>query len=96
MYLLLCISVFLAAYLVNVTTISLFYHRGLAHGALRLGPRLSRFVATFRVWITGLDPVVWVCMNPLPVIYTPLMLPPISRLFVSVVSCLFQQITLTH
>ena len=65
MYILLCVAVFLAAYLINATTISVFYHRGLAHRAVRLGPRTRRMVGRFGIWITGLDPVGWVCMHRL-------------------------------
>jgi len=63
MTILLCIAVFLATYLINATTISLFYHRGLAHDGLILHPRLRRFVATWGIWLTGLDPKAWVCMH---------------------------------
>ncbi|MFP6664268.1 MAG: acyl-CoA desaturase [Deltaproteobacteria bacterium] len=63
MTILLCISVFLAAYLVNGAMISLFYHRGLAHNALVLHPRVKRFVGRWGVWLTGIDPKAWVCMH---------------------------------
>jgi stearoyl-CoA desaturase (delta-9 desaturase) len=63
MYLLTCLLVFLVAYLVNTTTISVFYHRGLAHGAVRLRPGLRTFVARTGIWLTGLDPKGWVCMH---------------------------------
>jgi len=63
MYLLTCLLVFLAAYLVNITTISVLYHRGLAHEAVRLSPGLRRFVARAGIWLTGLDPKGWVCMH---------------------------------
>lgn len=63
MTILLCVSVFLIAYLANTATISLFYHRGLAHGALRLHPRLRAFVARYGIWLTGIDPKGWVCMH---------------------------------
>jgi stearoyl-CoA desaturase (delta-9 desaturase) len=63
MYVLLCAAVFTAAYLVNATTISIFYHRGLAHQAVTLRPWARRSVGRFGIWITGLDPVGWVCMH---------------------------------
>ena len=44
MYLTLCALVFLSAYLLNVFTITVGYHRGLAHGAVNLHPRLRRLV----------------------------------------------------
>lgn len=62
-YVLACLSVLLAAYLVNTTMISVFYHRGLAHDAVRLPPWLRRFVAATGIWFTGLDPKGWVCMH---------------------------------
>ena len=63
MYLLACLVVFLVAYLVNTTTISVLYHRGLAHGAVELSPGLRRFTARAGIWLTGLDPKGWVCMH---------------------------------
>lgn len=63
MYVLACIGVFAVAYLVNTTTISVFYHRGLAHGAVELSPALRRFVGSYGIWLTGLDAKGWVCMH---------------------------------
>jgi stearoyl-CoA desaturase (delta-9 desaturase) len=63
MTVLICISVFLVAYLVNTAMISLFYHRGLAHNALALHPRLERFVGRWGIWLIGIDPKGWVCMH---------------------------------
>lgn len=63
MYLLVCLSVLLATYLLNTTTITVLYHRGLAHNAVALSPRTRRFAASMGVWLTGLDPKGWVCMH---------------------------------
>lgn len=63
MYLFVCLLVFLLGYLVNTTTISVLYHRGLAHGAVELSPRLREFVGKAGIWLTGLDPKAWVCMH---------------------------------
>lgn len=63
MYLVLCVTVFLATYLVNTTIISVFYHRGLAHGAVTLSPSARRFAARYGIWLTGLDAKGWVCMH---------------------------------
>jgi fatty-acid desaturase len=63
MYELICVGVFLAAYLVNTTMISVFYHRGLAHGAVALRPWATRLAANAGIWLTGLDPKAWVCMH---------------------------------
>jgi stearoyl-CoA desaturase (Delta-9 desaturase) len=57
--------VFLGSYGLNITYTSVFYHRGLAHGAVVLGPRLRRFVAWTGSWVTGLDPKAWACMHRL-------------------------------
>ena len=63
MYVLSCLGVFLIAYLINTTTISVLYHRGLAHGAVDLSPRTRSFAAAMGIWLTGLDPKGWVCMH---------------------------------
>jgi len=63
MYVWTCILVFLAAYLVNATVITVFYHRGLAHGAVELSPRARAFAAHAGFWLTGLDAKGWVCMH---------------------------------
>ncbi|MCY1019109.1 fatty acid desaturase [Pyxidicoccus sp. MSG2] len=65
MYLALCGAVFLAAYLLNLLTISVGYHRGLAHKAVRLHPALRRVLITGGNWLTGLDPKAWVVMHRL-------------------------------
>jgi stearoyl-CoA desaturase (delta-9 desaturase) len=64
-YIAACVTVFLAAYLLNIVTISVGYHRGLAHGAVHLGPRAKRWLVTMGNWITGLDPKAWVVMHRL-------------------------------
>lgn len=65
MYLLSCAVVFLVAYLLNIVTITVGYHRALAHHAVRLHPRVRRFVVAAGSWITGLDPKAWVVMHRL-------------------------------
>ena len=65
MYLTICAIVFLSAYLLNVLTITVGYHRGLAHGAVALHPRLRRLLIVAGNWITGLDPKGWVVMHRL-------------------------------
>ncbi len=59
----LCLSIFLAAYGLNVIYITVFYHRGLAHSGVILSPRFRRFVARTGCWITGIDAKAWVCMH---------------------------------
>ncbi|MFT4569342.1 MAG: fatty-acid desaturase [Hyphomicrobiaceae bacterium] len=63
MYILACLTVLLVTYLINTTTITVLYHRGLAHGAVALSPKTRKFTATMGVWLTGLDPKGWVCMH---------------------------------
>jgi stearoyl-CoA desaturase (delta-9 desaturase) len=65
MYLAACAAVFAVAYLLNILTITLGYHRGLAHGALTLHPALRRLVVHGGNWLTGLDPKAWVVMHRL-------------------------------
>jgi stearoyl-CoA desaturase (delta-9 desaturase) len=63
MYLLACVAVFLLAYLINITAVSILYHRGLAHRSVALSPAMRRWVVRFGPWVTGLDPKGWVCMH---------------------------------
>jgi stearoyl-CoA desaturase (delta-9 desaturase) len=58
-----CIAMFLATYFINLVYVSVFYHRGLAHGALVLKPWLRWFVVATGNWVTGIDPKAWVCMH---------------------------------
>ncbi|MBS2031372.1 MAG: acyl-CoA desaturase [Deltaproteobacteria bacterium] len=65
MYLVLCLAVFVAAYLANVLTITVGYHRALAHQSVTLHPRLKRALVVGGNWLTGLDPRAWVVMHRL-------------------------------
>jgi stearoyl-CoA desaturase (delta-9 desaturase) len=62
-YTILCLSVFFAAYAINMLMITVGYHRGLAHGAVSLHPRLSWLVVHLGNWLTGLDPKAWSVMH---------------------------------
>ncbi|MCX6125436.1 MAG: fatty acid desaturase [Proteobacteria bacterium] len=64
-YWLLCGLVFLATYTINMVFISVFYHRGLTHGALNLSPFALKLVEHAGNWFTGLDPKGWICMHRL-------------------------------
>ena len=64
-YILTCLALFLAAYLLNVYYISVLYHRGLTHGAVRLRPFTRAVVVHTGNWVTGLDPKGWSCMHRL-------------------------------
>ena len=57
------LAVFVAAYLLNLTYISVFYHRGLVHDAVRLTPWVRSLVVHTGSWVTGLDPKGWSCMH---------------------------------
>lgn len=65
MYILLCVTVFVAAYLLNILTITVGYHRALAHKAVTLRPALQRVLIASGNWLTGLDPKAWVVMHRL-------------------------------
>ncbi len=65
MYEYLCLTVFVAAYLINVCYITVFYHRGLTHQALDISPWAKRFAVATGGWVTGLDPKGWCCMHRL-------------------------------
>lgn len=63
MYFVVCALVFILAYLLNILTISIGYHRGLAHDAVHMHPALRRIIVEGGSWITGLDPKAWVVMH---------------------------------
>jgi stearoyl-CoA desaturase (delta-9 desaturase) len=65
MYFAACAAVFLCAYLLNVLTITIGYHRSLAHKSIALHPALRRLVIQGGNWLTGLDPKAWVVMHRL-------------------------------
>jgi stearoyl-CoA desaturase (delta-9 desaturase) len=65
MYYAACAAVFLLAYLLNVLTITIGYHRSLAHKAVKLHPLLRALVVRGGNWLTGLDPKAWVVMHRL-------------------------------
>lgn len=62
-YVLLCAAMLVAGYLLNILYITVFYHRGLTHGAVRLSPLTRRFVVATGSWVTGLDPKGWAVMH---------------------------------
>ncbi len=61
--LLITAAVFLFTYALNMFTISVLYHRGLTHGAVKLHPWLYRFIGKYGSLITGIDPKAWICMH---------------------------------
>ncbi len=50
-------------YALNILYITVFYHRGLTHSAVRLSPATRRWVVLTGNWVTGLDPKGWACMH---------------------------------
>jgi stearoyl-CoA desaturase (Delta-9 desaturase) len=62
-YYLLCGLVFLATYTLNLLYISVFYHRGLTHRAVKLAGWVRTVVIHTGNWVTGLDPKGWCCMH---------------------------------
>ena len=65
MYFALCAAVFTVAYLLNILTVSVGYHRALAHRSIDLHPALQRLVVQGGNWLTGLDPKAWIVMHRL-------------------------------
>jgi len=72
------LSALAVGYLINITYITVFYHRSFAHGAVTLTPRMQRFVASTGIWATGLDPKGWACMHRLHHRHSDTMLDPHS------------------
>ncbi len=56
-------TIFFLGNLINIFYITVLYHRGLAHGAVKLGPFSKWLVKHTGVWITGIDPKAWTCMH---------------------------------
>jgi len=92
MYVLACLAIFVAAYLVNTTTISVLYHRGLAHRSVALRPWARRLVARAGIWITGLDPKAWVCMHRMHHTYSDTQRDPHSPVRYGVLGVLLAQL----
>lgn len=64
-YYLLCAGIFAVAYAINATYISVFYHRGLTHGAVTLSPLVRKFVVASGPWVMGIDAKTWCTMHRL-------------------------------
>ena len=92
MYLTVCVAVFALAYLLNILTITVGYHRGLAHGALRLHPALRRLVVLGGNWLTGLDPKAWVVMHRLHHAHSDTPLDPHSPVNVGLLGIALEQL----
>jgi stearoyl-CoA desaturase (delta-9 desaturase) len=59
----LAILVFGFTYVVNMFYITVLYHRGLAHGSVKLKPWVRKFTVASGNWVTGIDPKAWACMH---------------------------------
>jgi stearoyl-CoA desaturase (Delta-9 desaturase) len=65
MYWAACLLVLFATHSLTIAMTSIGYHRGLAHGAVRLHPWVQRVLWVGGNWITGIDPQAWVVMHRL-------------------------------
>src|SRR6187397_604644 len=92
MYLAICGAVFLAAYLLNILMITVGYHRGLAHKAVRLHPALRKAVIVGGNWLTGLDPKAWVVMHRLHHAHSDTALDPHSPMNVGLLGIAAEQL----
>jgi stearoyl-CoA desaturase (delta-9 desaturase) len=72
------VAVFVAAYLLNIYYVTVLYHRGLTHGAVRLRPFTRALVVKTGNWVTGLDPKGWACMHRLHHLHSDTPLDPHS------------------
>lgn len=77
-YYIICLSVFVLAYTLNLTYISVFYHRWSTHGAVELHPLLRRFVVATGSWVTGIDLKGWTCMHRMHHLYSDTEMDPHS------------------
>lgn len=72
------VIIFLAAYVINMLYITVFYHRGLTHSAIQLKPQIRKWVALTGSWVTGIDPKAWACMHRLHHLHSDTELDPHS------------------
>lgn len=69
-YLILCLVVFIIAYLVNTSYVTVFYHRAWTHQSIEIHPAVERFVLATAPWVTGIDPKGWCTMHRLHHLYS--------------------------
>jgi stearoyl-CoA desaturase (delta-9 desaturase) len=86
------LSIFFLTYLLNTFYISVLYHRGLAHGAVTLGPRMRKFVIHTGNWVTGMNPKAWCCMHRLHHIHSDTPNDPHSPLHHGVLGVMLAQL----
>ena len=92
MYLAACAAVFIAAYLLNVLTITVGYHRAFAHKSVELHPVLRDLVVHGGNWLTGLDPKAWVVMHRLHHEHSDTPLDPHSPVNVGILGVAMEQL----
>ena len=92
MMVLLAILIFLATYTLNMVTITVGYHRGLAHGAVDIAPWARRLLVAAGPWITGLDPKAWVVMHRMHHAYSDTPEDPHSPRNVGIVGIMREQL----
>ncbi len=92
MYLAACFAVFALAYLLNILTITVGFHRGLAHKAVRLHPALRGLFIHGGNWLTGLDPKAWVVMHRLHHEHSDTPLDPHSPVNVGILGIALEQL----
>jgi len=86
------ITVFIAAYILNLLYISVFYHRALAHNSVQLSNRMKHFVIKTGPWVVGLDAVAWSCMHRLHHQHADTKEDPHSPHFMGIFGLLFGQL----
>jgi len=77
-YVLACIGMLVFGYLLNILYITVFYHRGLTHNAVKLSPLTRKFVILTGNWVTGLDPKGWSVMHRMHHVHSDTELDPHS------------------
>ena len=60
-----CTATAIAAYTINLTYLSILYHRGVTHKAVTLSPVARWLVVNTGFWMTGIDPKAWACVHRL-------------------------------
>lgn len=59
------LAFFSVGYVANMFYITVLYHRGLTHGAVKLSKVGLWLMEKTGVWVTGIDPLTWACMHRL-------------------------------
>lgn len=92
LYVSLCLAVFVSMYLLNIYYITVLYHRGLTHGAVKLGPLARWMVVHTGNWVTGLDPKGWSTMHRLHHLHSDTALDPHSPRHHGLLPLMFAQL----